>query len=502
MPLYTVIDLRPAVSPDALQILTRTGRFLAEAGVPAYLVGGFVRDLLLGRDTADIDIAVAADPLTTASQAADALGGSYVPLDDNLGRVVFPGITRHIDFARLEGAIEDDLARRDFTINAMAFRLDTGIETSFDEDSLIDPFDGRDDLDHKTLRAVSDSVFRDDPVRLLRAMRLAAELDFSIDAATEKLLRYHAPLIAGAAGERVREELLRLLDPPGAGRRLAYLADTGLLTALLPELAPARGVAQPVVHVWDVFEHSIQTVAALEFVLRQAGWEYAGDEVLSMVPWSDRLRAHFDRDVSCGGRRRALLKLAALLHDIAKPQTKATDADGRTRFFGHPEQGAETAAAIMQRLRFSNKEIQLVGLLVKYHLRPLQMGQEGETPTRRAIYRYYRDTGDAGLDLLYLCLADHLATRARTLDMEQWRQHTALTAYVLENRFAAAPAAPSRLIDGNDIMKAFGLGPGPRVGELLEAVSEARATGEIADRQQALALVSDLLQNRPIQGEK
>lgn len=501
MPFFTVEDL-PAVSPDALQILTRTGRFLAGENIPAYLVGGFVRDMLLGRDTADIDIAVAADALATARRAADALDGRYVPLDEKnrVGRVVFTHTERHIDFTTLQGDIEEDLARRDFTIDAMAFELEKALDASLDEDSLIDPFHGREDLRSKSLRAVGGTVFRDDPVRLLRAMRLAGELGFSIEAETEALMRRDAALIAGAAGERVREELLRLLAPPGADRRLAYLAELGLLTALVPELAPAMGVEQPYVHVWDVFEHSIQTVAAVEFILREADWAYVGPDVLAMVPWSDGLRHHFEREVSTGSTRRVLLKLAALLHDIAKPQTKATDSTGRTRFLGHPQEGAGLATDILERLRFSKREIQLVELLVRYHLRPTQMSQEG-LPTRRAIYRYFRDTGDAGIDILFLSLADHLATRARTLDPEQWRQHTAMTAYVLENRFEETPAAPPRLIDGNDIMQAFSLGPGPKIGELLEAVREARAAGEINERQQALELIRELL-HRTVAGSQ
>ena len=509
MPFHAVKDLRPAVNPDSLQILTRTSRFLIDEGVPAYLVGGFVRDMLLDRDTADIDIAVASDALATASGAADTLGGRYVRLEDRLGRVIFPETGWHIDFTTLEGGIEQDLARRDFTIDAMAFELDKALETSFDEASMIDPYHGHKDLLDKKVRAVRNTVFREDAVRLVRAMRIASELGFDIDAATEDLMRRDAALIAGVAGERVREELLRLLALPGAGRRLAHLGELGLLTALVPELSPTRGVDQPVVHVWDVYQHSIQTVAALEYVLHEEDWDHADPGVLAMVPWSERLGHHFDREVGHGSTRRTLLKLSALLHDIAKPQTKATDADGRTRFLGHPQEGAAVAAAVLERLRFSNREIQLVELLVRYHLRPTQMGQEGEAPTRRAIYRYFRDLGDAGLDLLFLSLADHLATRARTLDMEQWRQHTTLTAFVLENRFAETPAAPPRLIDGDDIITVFGLSPGPRIGELLEAVREARAAGEITERQQALDYIRDLIDKqgpvahtRPSQGEK
>jgi len=496
MPVLIMEEFNIAVKSVTARLLTKISRFLTKEGIQAYLVGGFVRDVLLGRETADIDIAIGASALETAPGVAAALGGKYVSLDEEngVGRVVMPDGKWQIDFTTLQGDIDRDLHRRDFTINALAIELNKGTANSFDNKNLIDPCNGRVDLNRGTVRAVSDTVFEDDSVRLIRAVRIAAELGFSIDSFTETLIRQQSRLIADVPGERVREELLRLLALPGAGKRLAYLDELGLLTALIPELAPAKGVDQPVMHVWDVFEHSIQTVAAAEFLLREEDWEYAGPEVLNMVPWSTRLSRHFDREISHGGKRRTLLKLAALLHDIAKPRTKTID-NGRARFLGHPREGAAEAAAIMARLRFSNREIRLVELLVKYHLRPTQMSFEG-LPTRRAIYRYFRDTGEAGIDLLFLSLADHLAARGLTLDRQQWQAHTQTTAEVLNRYFdEESPPPPSRLIDGHDVMSVFGLSPGPRVGELLEAAREAQAAGEITGRQQALDYVKRLLNN-------
>jgi poly(A) polymerase len=152
-----------------------------------------------------------------------------------------------------------------------------------------------------------------------------------------------------------------------------------------------------------------------------------------------------------------------------------------------------TAAAILERLRFSNREIQLVELLVKYHLRPTQMSNEG-IPTHRAIYRFFRDTGEAGIDLLFLCLADHLATRGPSLDLRGWQEHGRMTEYVLARHFEEESlSAPIKLIDGHDVMKTFGLSPGPRVGELLEALREAQASGEVTTREQAIHYVEQLL---------
>ncbi len=485
-------DLRLVVKPEASRLLEKISRFLSKEGISAYVVGGFVRDILLKRDTADIDIAVDADALATARKATAVLGGKCITLDEENGvaRVVLPGGKWQIDFTTLQGGIENDLANRDFTIDAMAVPL----ETELDIGKIIDPFNGREDLDQSVVRAVNDAVFEADAVRLIRAVRIAAELDFNIDNHTEKLIKRNSKLITNVAGERVREEMLRLMTIPGAGHRLAYLDELGLLTALIPELNPARGVDQPRVHVWDVFEHSIQTVSAVEFVLRESPLEYAGEEVLAVVPWSAELSRHFDREISHGSTGRSLLKLAALLHDIAKPQTKTMD-DGRARFLGHQQEGAAIAAAIMERLRFSKREIKLTELLINYHLRPTQMSNEG-IPTRRAIYRYFRDTGEAGIDLLFLCLADHLATRGQTLDLREWQAHAQMTAYVLEKRNEEANITePPKFIDGNDIMKIFRLSPGPAIGELLEALREAQAAGEVTDRQQALDYVKNLLNN-------
>jgi poly(A) polymerase len=483
------------IKPDAFHILTKISRFLSEEGIPAFLVGGFVRDMLLGRDTADIDIAVTADALAIAPGVAIVLGGKYIPLDEEngIGRVALPDMKWQIDFTTLEGDIRQDLARRDFTIDAMAIELDKITKAFPDTGSLIDPFNGQGDLRRRLVRAVSNTVFEADAVRLTRAVRLAAELDFRIEKSTETLILHTSHLITGVAGERLREELLRLLAIPGAGQRLFYLDKLGLLTALIPEISPARGVEQPKIHVWDVFEHSIQTVSAAEFLLREGSWEYGGEEVLAHVPWSAVLCQHFDQSISHGSTRKSMLKLAALFHDIAKPQTKIIDDEGRARFLGHPQEGAATAADIMTRLRFSNREIQLVELLVKYHLRPTQMSQEGK-PTRRAIYRYFRDTGEAGIDLLFLSLADHLATRGASLDLPEWQEHARMTEYVLARHFEEEKlSVPVKLLDGHDVMKTFGLSPGPKIGALLEALREAQAAGEVTNREEALGYLKRIL---------
>jgi len=490
--------LKVLIKPEALPLLTAVSNFLTGQGIESYLVGGILRDLLLGRDTADIDIAVKGDAPEIAARVAATLGGKYVLLDDinRVSRVILANDKHRweLDFSTLKGSIEQDLAQRDFTIDAIAADLSQLSERQIDV-ALIDPLHGRDDLERRVIRAVAGTAFSSDAARLLRAVRLAAELGFTIDSETEALIQRHSHLIAGIAGERVRDELLRLLAVPGSGQFWHYLDELGLVTAILPELVPTKGTRQPKEHFWDVFDHSIETVDTVDFLLRRGSWHYAGEDVMAATPWSATLAEHFDSTVSSGSNRRLMLKLAGLLHDVAKPQTKTVEANGRIRFLGHAVEGAVIAANIMERLRFSTREIKLVETIVRHHLRPGQMSNYG-MPSRRAIYRYFRDTGDTGIDILFFSLADHLATRGPHLDSGQWQEHSQMVDYVLRQRFQEESlVTPPKLIDGHDLINIFGMSPGPRIRELLEAVREAQATGEVASRETALALIDRYLRH-------
>jgi poly(A) polymerase len=504
-------------------ILPKISQLLAIQKKQSYIVGGFIRDRLLKRETNDIDIAVSGDAISIARKIAREIGGKFVLLDDanNVARVVvieneqpgktardqeLRGIEWHFDFSAFSGDIKSDLARRDFTINAMAVELSqfaaawTATKMRSRKSAaaaagkrpalkLIDPFSGKEDLRGKIVRKVSEQIFEADAARLLRAVRLAADLDFTIEPDTESLIRRYSQAIIEVAGERVREELLRLLTLPRAAYYLRYLDKLGLLLALIPELAESKGVEQPTVHFWDVFDHSLQTVAAVEFLFRESDWEYSNEDMLSTVPWSNAIERHLSQEVSSGSNHKVLLKLGALFHDIAKPRTKSIDETGRARFLGHTKEGAAITARILERLRFSKREISLVESLVYHHLRPVQMAAD-ELPTQRAIYRYFRDTGEAGIDILLLALADYLASRGPLASMEEWRKHCQLVNYILaEQDKQQAKILPVKVIDGDDIMDTFDLAPGPLIGKLLGTVNEAHASGELSTREEALSLV-------------
>jgi poly(A) polymerase len=492
------------IEPSVSFLLTRTSSFLVAQDIEAYVVGGFIRDALLGRETADIDIAVAGDSLEIGAQVANALGGRYVPLDkvNRIGRVILADKEAPIsskllelDFSPLRGSVTEDLAQRDFTIDAMAVELSRLAEGHRDI-PIIDPLSGLSDLREGVIRAVSPKVFQSDAARLLRGVRLAYELGFSLERQTETLIQRHSHLVSGVAGERLREELLRLLAITGGEKPLSHLDELGLLTTIIPELLPEKGVTQPKEHFWDVFTHSLKAVAAADFLLRRGDWEYATNDVLAAAPWSAKLNEHFNQSVVSGSTRRILVKLAALLHDIAKPQTKTLEADGRTRFLGHGKQGADTVASILRRLRFSSKEIKLVDNMVRYHLRPTQMSQEG-LPSPRAIYRFFRDADEAGINILFLSLADHLATRGPNLKLEPWREHTQVVSHILDKRFEEERViTPPKLISGHDLIDIFSLSPGPEMGQLLELVREAQASGELNTREEALSYIRQHLAGR------
>ncbi len=487
------------VSQSLLGLIAFLRDYFSQHMTDAYLVGGTVRDFLLKRETQDLDVAVNMDSAKLAEELALKLNASLVPIGRTYGltRLIVDahGHQQTIDITAYEGDILDDLARRDFTIDAMALPLRKGSSPDVD---LIDPLNATQDLKKKLIRAVNPSALEVDPARLLRAARLAAQLGFSIEASTRELIKSRASLISTIAQERVRDELMKLLAQPNSAKHLRMLDDLNLLCAIVPELEAARGVQQPKEHHWDVFYHSIEAVQAVEKVVQEPSLRDS-DPVLKFVPWHTTFDGYFQQEVSDGFSRFTLLKLTALLHDIAKPQTKTIEETGRMRFFGHPQEGAEVADAVLKRLRFSGRGISMVCKMIKFHLRPSQMNQPGELPTRRAIYKYYRDMGDVAIDTMFLNLADYLAARGPNIDMQDWETHCRVIEHVLSSRLETQGSqVVYKLIDGHDIMQTFGLTSGPLIGELLQLVQEAQGAGEITTREEALALVRDNVMSREI----
>ncbi len=381
-----------------------------------------------------------------------------------------------MDIADFEGAdLDADLRRRDFTVDALAVpladlcRLGTG--------PVVDPTGGVADLAARVLRPSGPGVIAADPARALRGVRLAVQLGFTLHADAEAQMAAAGPSLAGVAAERVRDELTGMLDAGATGAALRALDRLGLIGVILPEHRAMRATEQPLPHRFDVWEHSLRALEAADVILA------VGPGALVAEPAV--LGAHLAEGLGDGLTRRHLVKLAALLHDVAKPDTR-TVVGGRVRFIGHDLRGAERAVEISGRLRLSSRATRALERLVAQHLRPMHLAQAG-TLTRRARHRFFRDLGEEARDLLLLALAD-AAGVAGDPPLDVWRGaggdllRTLMAGVGEEEQAAAAPP----LLRGEDVMAAFGLSPGPEIGRLLAMAREAQALGLANTRDEAL----------------
>lgn len=486
----------PPLDQEAAALLKQAAALLPG---PTYLVGGAVRDALLGRPTGDLDLAVF-DARGAAKKLSSALKATLVPLDEDNGvyRLVLPKSAktiRQLDVAKIQGkTIEEDLARRDFTINAMALAL----AAAPGQTALIDPRGGQDDLAKRQLRCESETLFKEDPLRLLRAFRIAAQLGFSIESKTLTFIARQRQAIRKPAGERLRAELMALLEVPGCSRWLRLMDECELLTCLFEELEPSRQCALEYYGPGGVLTHVLDTAARADFLLNNLGRVFP--------KYGVRLEEHLAQRSGEGNPYKAVLILAALLHDVSKPET-ARQEGGRLRFFGHDTLGAKRAASILKRLRFSSDHVAAVSCVVANHLRPGNLAG-GPDITDKAIYRFFRDLGEEAISLLLVCWADHASylkeeqvlrllpiagdpeagvSKVRPAEARKTIHHLQTISLLLERRFdEGKKAVPDAVLDGRDVMEALGIGPGPRIGELLDRVREAQAEGRVSDRQQAL----------------
>ena len=462
--------------------------WLAEQEPDIYLVGGWVRDQLLGRPTHDLDVAVSGPAMRLARRMADHFHGDYYALDEvrDTGRAIVTDAgdaQRVVDVAHLRGPdLAADLADRDFTINALAIDVKN-------PRGVIDHHNGVTDLNQRLIHPVSDASIRNDPVRAVRAVRQAAQLGFSLTPATRALLRRDGAGLSRVAGERICEELAQLLAQPDSAIYLVLLDELGLLTILFPELESLRRLAQSPPHHLPVLAHSLETVRGLEQLLAALEAEPPSAELALLRPFAGRLQSHLVQIMSGTRPRLVTLKLAALLHDVGKADTGTVDGDGRIRFLGHQPRSKEMATGILQRLRLSKAEIRLGETVIENHMRPLLLASQ-ESVSSRAIYRFFRDTGDAGVDILLHALADNQATYPPGTDNLAYQRLVALAARMLHDYWEHRQerVAPPPLITGRDLLREFALQPGPQIGRLLESVREAQVTGDVTTREEALAL--------------
>jgi poly(A) polymerase len=442
----------------------------------AWLVGGALRDRLLGRPTPDLDVVVDGDVRAAARRLGRGAGGASFELSDQFGawRVVARDRAWQVDLTPLQGgSLETDLAARDLTVNAMAEPLSGG--------ELVDPHGGARDLEERRLRMVSAEAFDADALRTLRVARLATELDFEIDPATADAVRQRASGLATVAQERVFSELRRLVIADDPVRGIGLIDELDLTAHVLPELSALRGVEQNPYHHRDVHGHTLEVLQAVVGLERDPAGAL-GDDALA-APVGALLAEPLADELTRGGG----LRFGALLHDVAKPRTRTELPDGRIGFPHHDEQGADMARDALARLRASERLRSHVAALARHHLR-LGFLVHDMPLDRRAIYRYLVACEPVEADVTLLSVADRLATRGRKAD-EAIARHLELARTVLAAALARRAAGPQPpLVRGDELAAELGIARGPELGVLMAQIAEARFAGEVSTRAEALAL--------------
>jgi len=471
-----------------------------------YLVGGAVRDMLFNRVSHDLDFALPSNGISAARRVANALKADFMVLDEqrDTSRIIITGsggARTFLDFATYRGAsLDEDLRARDFTINAIAFDLRT--------QTLLDPLNGASDLRAKLIRACSPASLSDDPVRILRAVRQAAAFGLKIELETRKAMKRAAALLPKISPERQRDELFKMLEGPKPDASIRALEMLGVLPYLLPELPALKGVEQSPPHVYDVWEHTLSVLGNLENILAALALGYNADHTndlftglltLRIGRFRDQFARHFTEALNTDRSVRAALFFAALYHDVQKPATKSVEVSGRIRFFDHDVKGAQIAEERGRAFNLSNDEVERVKTIIQNHMRfhffTGRLQNDQQDPLRKAIYRFFRDAGQAGIDLILLGLADLRGTQGSALTQETWAAALDVARTLLENYWERPQetVAPPRLLNGNELMSELGLEPGRVIGQLLEAIREGQATGNVENRAQALDLAREYL---------
>jgi poly(A) polymerase len=442
---------------------------------PAWIVGGAIRDALVGERVSDADLALERGREESAARAiAKVAGGTAFRLSEEHAtwRAIAPTDGWHVDVVALRAeTIEDDLRVRDFTVNAIARPLEGG--------ELIDPTGGVADSHARLLRAASEDAFRDDPMRLLRAARLAARHDLAIESGTAELARATAALAADPAGERQFAELRGIVAGPRPLRGIELMDELDLTAVVLPELEALRGVVQNPNHHLDVLGH---TLAVLEewLGLERDLEDFAGE-------LASEIEAFLDEPLADELSRREALRFGALFHDLGKPETRNEGA-GYVTFIGHDEVGARIIAEICRRLRVSRKlSVNLQGLALHHlrlgflvHQRPL---------SRRTVYDYLVATEPVSADVTLLTVADRLAARGEgpLASPEMIEAHLDLAREMLRDALAWHRDGPPRPpVSGDDLARELGIEPGPELGRVLEDLRAETFTGEISSRAEAI----------------
>lgn len=471
--------------------------------IKIYLVGGIIRDMIMNeslqialfpankKQIIDMDFVVTGDALSFGRKVGDAISGSYFPLDEgrSVSRVVIKQslVTSHqspvkreeiiLDFSKMRGEnIEDDLKVRDFTINSIAVNLDDLV--SCEEINLIDPTGGVGDMDRKIIRTYDKRVLDDDPLRMLRAVRFESQLGFVMDNSLETFIKGNGYKLRNSSGERIREEFFNILSCNGTYRYIQRLKDLYLLKEIIPEIESMENLEQGRFHKYLLWDHSLNTLRNLEMLMENL-YRIFPDRYLQI---GDILSGELEHGINCRG----ILKLAALIHDTGKVQTRITDENGEVRFINHENISADNGERLAQRLKLGSRACRIMGSIIKNHMRPLLLSREKKV-TNRAVLRFFTECRKAGVLICLLSMADIHATMGSGIFDDLSGDIEGLVKRMLEFYFEDfIKMIDSPLVSGDEIIENLGLKSGPEIGEILKNIEEWRAEGIISNKDEAI----------------
>ena len=456
-----------------------------------YIVGGAVRDVLLGRELNDLDFVFSEDPTFLAKAVSQKLDAGFFVLDDErrTARVVykrdFP-----LDFVKFTGEdLVSDLTHRDFTINASAIDI-SNLE------KIIDPLGGIKDLAAGILRTCSDQSLLEDPVRVLRGIRLAMQFNLHYAENLPGLMKTASLELPRTSYERQRDEFFKILTGPKPAEGIQHCRRFGIFKTLIPALTAQEDVPASPPHTLPLFDHSVRVIKYLDLLMKSIQKK---DKAEGHKPWwqsrfltilgkySEKITGYFGEQITPGRTKKGLLFFCGLLHDIGKPDTLTVGEDGYLHFYNHAEVGAELAWEAAKKLQLSNAESEWTRKVVQYHMDLLPLLNSDRKPTRKEVYRFYKNTGETGLAIALLALADTLGTYNQNLSKEKWDQALNVCEVLLQAWWEDQDSViyPKLLLNGNDLQHRFGLQPGKQIGILLERLAEAQAIGQVQTEEEA-----------------
>lgn len=474
------------LSLEEKELLNEVCCFARQKKARLYLVGGVLRDLLIGRqkENPDFDFSISRCAIKFGAKLAQRTKAGFVVLDKEHGacRLVkkIKDRTCTLDFTDFRGkTITDDLLYRDFTINALALEPERLLTGKDFRDSLIDPYGAEKDIGKRIIRLVNKRAFSEDPLRILRAFTFSCILGFTIESQTLRLAQLSRKELLKVSSERIRDELFKMLDASDSFECLCELDKRRILGIILPEIEKMRGLGQGPYHHLDIWQHTLETLRQLELLMKD-------------LKNNCDIQDYLNEDISAERKRRPVIKLGAILHDIGKPQALRRE-EGKIKFHGHERIGLGITESIARRLKLSNDEIHSLSKIVLWHLRPGFLA-DNEILTARAKFRYFRDAGCEAVSVLLLSIADQRATRGRLTTQASRVRHEKVCHSLIKEYFKKQKEKkPARLVNGDDLIKRFGLEPSVLIGKILSRIEELQAIGRISTRQQAFLTAKKII---------